>query len=168
MTGHANCAHLNISVAPLLLISHMHTGECKRGCAMYRFGQVARAVGVGEPTLRNWLQRNEIDLFEPRPETGWLSFTENDVFVLAVAAELIRLGAKVKPAVDAVRVGLAGVNFKTWEGRPDYLFAAPGENGWYASEDENMTATLCGPSLVKIAVPVVMAAARRRLLADRG
>jgi len=135
---------------------------------MYRFGHVAHAIGLGEPALRNWLRRNKIDLFEAQPESGWRIFTENDVFVLALAAELVRFGAPVKEAVDAMRAAMGMVNFKTWDKLPNYIYAAPVEPGWYASENEGLVADRSGPTLVKVAVPVVMSAARKRLLAYEG
>lgn len=132
---------------------------------MYRFGQVAVAVGLGEPALRNWLRRNKIDLFEAQPESGWRVFTENDVFVLAIAAELVRFGAPVKQAVDAVRQAMGFVNFKTWEHLPSYIYAAPDSVGWHAADNEGLIHDLCGPVYVKVSVPEVMSAARKRLLA---
>lgn len=135
---------------------------------MYRFGHVAHAIGLGEPALRNWLRRNKIDLFEAQPESGWRIFTENDVFVLALAAELVRFGAPVKEAVDAVRTAMGMVNFKTWDKLPNYIYAAPDQVGWYASENEGLVSDRGGPTLIKVAVPVVMSAARKRLLAYEG
>lgn len=134
---------------------------------MYRFGLVARAIGLGEPALRNWLRRNEIDLFEPKPESGWLTFTLNDVFVLAIAAQLVRFGAPVKAAVDGVRCGLGSVNFETLEGLPDYLFAAPFGERWEVSGNENLVSSMCGPVLIKLAPAIIMNEARKRLAATK-
>ena len=156
-----------------LLLFHPQSGKRRSvehfpEVAMYRFGHVAHAIGLGEPALRNWLRRNKIDLFEPQPESGWRIFTENDVLVLALAAELVRFGAPVKEAVDAMRSAMGMVNFKTWDKLPNYIYAAPDELGWYASENEALVADRGGPTLVKVAAPIVMSAARKRLLAYEG
>ena len=135
---------------------------------MYRFGHVAFAVGLGEPALRNWLRRNKIDLFEAQPESGWRVFTENDVFVLALAVELVRFGSPVKDAVDAIRKAMGFVNFKTWEHLPQVIFAAPDGSGWYAGDNEGLVHARCGPAYMKIAVPEVMNTARKRLLGYEG
>jgi len=131
----------------------------------YRFAQVAKAIGVTEPGLRNWMTRNKLDLFEGRPERGWRSFSENDVFVLALAAELVRFGAPVEDAVDAVRGGLAEVNFRTWEGLPTHLYASPCRfGGWRAYKDEAFaTGMSSSGSVLKVPVPIILVAARKTL-----
>lgn len=137
----------------------------------YRFGQVAAAIGVKEQTLRNWLFRHDdLDLFTARPKGGWRSFEEKDVFILAVAAELIRFGAPVKVAIDAVRQGLGFVDFDQVQTIPRLLYAAPDSDGWYCDPDENLVRHVA-PALTvaKISVLEVLAAARGRLVAaERG
>ena len=132
---------------------------------MYRFGQAAIAIGIPEASLRNWMTRNKLDLFDARPDRGWRTFTENDVYILAMARELVKFGVPVKSAVDAVRIGLGGTNFETWDGLPTFLFAAPDHaDEWVCDQDEGLVLTVTGSATVaKVAVPIVLAAARRRL-----
>lgn len=133
--------------------------------AMYRFPQAAMGIGLTEPALRNWVGRNDVDLFGERPKGGWRWFSENDVFVLAVAAELVRFGAKVQPAVDAAREGLAFTNFSTWEGLPNHLYAAPEATGrWVANSNRELVLEVTGAlTLVELNVPRILQATRVRL-----
>jgi len=123
-------------------------------------------MGVPEQRLRNWLHRNKtIDLLGARPENGWRSFGLNDLFILAVAGEFIKYGCPVPVAVDEARTALGGVNFDTWEGRPDYVFAAETAEGWRVEKDEGLLWAVGGqgPTVIKIDIPVLFARVRARL-----
>ena len=136
------------------------------GIPTYRFSQAAAAIGVTEAALRNWMTRNDLDLFGERPKGGWRSFNRKDVFVLALAAEMVRFGAPVKEAVDAARQGLGMTDLVSLEGMPRWLFCAPDGfgTGWGAWDDEGLAMELTGgPSLLKIAVPICLNNARKRL-----
>lgn len=131
---------------------------------MFRFSQAAAAIGVTEAALRNWMTRNNLDLFDARPAGGWRTFSERDIFVLAIAAELIRFNAPVRAAVEAARTGLGDMNFKTLAGMPNHLFAAPNAHGWDARTDEGLVRATSGShSILKINVPKCLHAARLRL-----
>lgn len=133
---------------------------------MYRFGQVAHAVGLGEPALRNWLRRNKVDLYQEQPVSGWRVFVEKDVLVLALAVQLVRFGSPVKAAVEAVQNGLFEWDFETWENLPEWLYFAPSpyDETWEAASDEKQLSSLFGPVYVKVHVPLVLREAHRRLL----
>lgn len=131
---------------------------------MYKFGQVAAAIGVSEASLRNWMTRYELDLFGARPRGGWRTFIEKDVYVLALAAELVRFGGTVCEAVGAARQRLGLIDAANFEELPRYIYAAPDGPGWFTADDEGMVAAKTNsPTIVKIAVPICLSHARRRL-----
>lgn len=132
----------------------------------YRFGQAAAAIGVKEQTLRNWLFRHgDFDLFNERPEGGWRAFTEADVIVLAVTAELIRVSnATVSQAISAVRLALGEMDFLTNAGMPNVIHFAPNGLRWFADENEKLVREVTGsPTVVSLAVPIVIRSAVGRL-----
>lgn len=131
---------------------------------MYRFGQVASAIGVTEAALRNWLTRNNVALWSERPEGGWRSFALRDVYVLALSAELVGYGAKVDDAVNAVQSALAEVLGHEPDKLPSYLYAVRTQFGWELLADEGMALHLGGDrSVIKLAPLVIMQHARQRL-----
>lgn len=132
----------------------------------YRFGVVAAALGVNEQTLRNWLHRaKDPDLFTERPQGGWRSFDERDVWVLAIVAEFMRFGATTNEAVDAARQAMdIRRNARTLEGVPRSLFAAPSPDGWFVNEDKGLVMHHSGGGAVlEIPMRGVLSAAVRRL-----
>ncbi len=133
----------------------------------YRFGQAAKAIGVTEAALRNWMTRNQLDLFDERPANGWRSFSENDVMVLALAAKLVAFGASVDDAVRATTDALANVNFRNMDGLPYYYWAAPSRlGGWFLCDKEELVLSEAvdgGDAAVRIAPIRVLSAALKRL-----
>lgn len=134
----------------------------------YRFGQTAAAIGVTGAALRNWMSRNEVDLWGERPEGGWRSFSDRDVYVLALAAELVNYGAKVDEAVNAVQGAIANAPGGDPLGLPSYLYAARSRfGGWEMHADEGLALTLANHrSVIKLAPTVIMAEANARLRGD--
>jgi hypothetical protein len=134
---------------------------------VYRFGQAAAALGVPEQRLRNWLHRHkEIDLFGSRPQGGWRSFTEEDLFVLAVAARLFAYGCPFVTAVNEVRCALDAKWLVEPAKAPPFLFAAETASGWCATTDENLLWAYNGrhlTDLVRISLPQLFAEVRRRV-----
>lgn len=133
---------------------------------IYRFGVVAAAIGVNEQTLRNWLFRaKDLDLFTERPQGGWRSFDERDVWVLAIVVELMRFGATINEAVDAARQAMdIRRNGRTLEGVPHSLFAAPAPDGWFVGEDKSLVLHHGGGGAVlEIPMRGVLSAAVQRL-----
>lgn len=132
----------------------------------YRFGSVAKAIGVPEQTLRNWLFRGkDLDLFTERPAGGWRAFEERDIWVFALMVEFMRFGSTVNAAVDAARQALdIRRNPRTLEGVPHHLYAAPHPDGWEVSEDKEMVVRVSGcPSVLEIPMQQVLADTARRL-----
>jgi hypothetical protein len=69
----------------------------------FKFGQAAYGIGVTEKTLRNWLQRGQVDLVTERgPDDAHYSFAIADLVVLSVVAELVRYGCPVRTAYDGL------------------------------------------------------------------
>jgi hypothetical protein len=131
---------------------------------MYKFRQVAAAIGVSEASLRNWMTRYELDLSGSRPKGGWRTFIEKDVYVLALAAELVRFGGTVCEAIGAARQRLGLMDATTFEGLPRFMYAAPDGAGWFTADDEGIVAAKTkSPTVVKISVPICLSQARRRL-----
>lgn len=63
-----------------------------------RFSDAAIAVGVNQKTLRNWLQRNKINLISDHSGPSWTEFTYGDICVLALMREMVRWGVQVNEA----------------------------------------------------------------------
>ncbi|GLT00116.1 hypothetical protein GCM10007897_15000 [Sphingobium jiangsuense] len=98
----------------------------------YRFSQAAEIIGISRAALRNWMTRNQLDLFDERPANGWRSFSENDVMILALAAKLVAFGASVDDAVMAAKGVLTNMG-----GHPMYYWAAPSRfGGWIISDED--------------------------------
>ena len=140
----------------------------------YRFGAAAAAIGISEQALRNWLTRNEVDLFEKRPGGGWRSFSESDIFVLSVTAELVKFGCPVDDAVRIARECLGSMNFATLTDMPQHIWAAPMPESsarqklrWEGATDYGLLWAYREreplPGAVQITVPVCLAEARKRL-----
>lgn len=102
---------------------------------MYRFGQVAAAIGMNEGQFRNWLTRDRIVLSGHRTSGGWRTFTERDVMVLALAAELVRFGARVFEAVKAVSSAVDNGGLMAMAAPYAQWWAAPDlKGGWLLDE----------------------------------
>ena len=97
---------------------------------MYRFSQVASAIGITEAALRSWLTRHRIDVGTNRPEGGWRSFDSEDVYKLAVVAEMLKFGLTVTEAYQALTKCLEDTAHGTVSGLPDFLYARPDKDGW--------------------------------------
>lgn len=54
-----------------------------------RFSDVAYAAGTTPKQLRNWLQREQVQLISEKPAEGWRAFSLNDVAILALVRSLI-------------------------------------------------------------------------------
>lgn len=63
-----------------------------------RMGDVLTALDMKRTTLRNWFDRNEIELLSGRGDTKWTEFTLGDVAVLALMQRLVRWGLDVERA----------------------------------------------------------------------
>jgi len=69
----------------------------------FKFGQAAFGAGITAKTLRNWLQRDQIELFNARSEDdAHFVFSLGDLAILAVVAELVRFGMPVRTAFDEI------------------------------------------------------------------
>lgn len=69
----------------------------------FKFGQAAFGAGITAKTLRNWLQRGQIELFNARSEDdAHFAFSLGDLAILAVVAELVRYGMPVRTAFDEI------------------------------------------------------------------
>ena len=69
----------------------------------FKFGQAAYGAGITAKTLRNWLQRGQIELFNARGEDdAHFAFSLADLVILAVVAELVRYGMPVRDAFDGI------------------------------------------------------------------
>jgi hypothetical protein len=69
----------------------------------FKFGQAAYGIGVTDKTLRNWLQREQVDLITGRgPDDAHYSFALADLVILSVVAELVRYGCPVRTAYDGL------------------------------------------------------------------
>lgn len=134
---------------------------------MYRRRQAAYGAGLTAKSLHNWTTLYDLDLFEARPDRGWRTFSENDVFIMAIAAQLVRYGCHVKTAVQGVRTALGMVDFKTFNNLPTYLYAAELNGQWLIDSDEGLIsmpfANGAPPALVRVFVTRCIADARRRL-----
>lgn len=108
---------------------------------MYRFKQAASAIGISEPALRAWLTRENLGIWDDRPQRGWRTFTDDDISKLALVAELVSYNAKVKEAFDLIESIVLSVGkgdparlpdaleFLRVNGRFHYL-KNPGNNGF--------------------------------------
>lgn len=141
---------------------------------MYRAGKVATAIGITPMAFRNWLRTDRhgggIDLFEQAPDGGWRSFSENDVFVLATAAQLVKFGCPVPRAIQLVRECLGATKFATWEGLPGTIYATIDPDGrWIADPNEAMLGmgfrNRIAETVIHIRPAVLFANVRRRLTA---
>lgn len=111
----------------------------------FRFGQAAEAIGVKEAALRNWLSRNNVDLWGERPDGGWRTFTARDVLILSLAAELVSFGAKVDDAVFAVQAAVADAPGADPFELPATLYGARSVfGGWELHADKGMAKSLAG------------------------
>jgi len=144
---------------------------------MYRAPKVAVAIGVTPAAFRNWLRTDRhgggIDLFEQAPDGGWRSFSENDVFVLATAAQLVKFGCPVPRAIQLVRECLGQTNFTTWEGLPAAIYATiDPAGGWVADPNEGMLGmgfrNRTAEAVIKIKPAILFANVRYRLALNGG
>ncbi|MDZ4307366.1 MerR family transcriptional regulator [Allopontixanthobacter sp.] len=92
----------------------------------YKFGEAAKAAGLTEGQLRNWLARYD-DLWLPtgREAGKWREFSFRDIVVLGFAVELIRWGAKVPQATEAGLVFLGCYNVSVWDDDAADKFEGP-------------------------------------------
>jgi hypothetical protein len=69
------------------------------------FTQAARAAGITEKQLRNWLDKQQVRLEadQGRGERKWRRFQLLDVLRLAVVGSIVRYGISVGSAVEMVR-----------------------------------------------------------------
>lgn len=139
--------------------------------ARYRLGDAAEAIGGGpgaEQRIKNWLHRyKDLDLHGARPEKGgWRRFTEADIFVLALAAQLIKFGCPIPVAFREARTTLGSADLETLKDLPDEVFAAETDEGWVIEKDEKLLWAIGarGPTILKINVPMLFAPVRTRLL----
>lgn len=70
--------------------------------AVLRFSQAVHASGLKPKTLRNWLDRDSIELFSERGD-GWQEFSHADIAMLALLAELNGTGMTLPVASRIAR-----------------------------------------------------------------
>ena len=77
--------------------------------AQITFGIAARAAGLSEKALRNWLDKGQVGLEFDRDREGasWRRFSILDVMRLAVIGALVRYGLRVQVAVSLVDTEMA-------------------------------------------------------------
>lgn len=69
----------------------------------FKFGQAAYGAGITPKTLRNWLQRGQIELFNERGEDDpHFAFSLGDLAVLSLVAQLVRYGMPVSTAFEGI------------------------------------------------------------------
>lgn len=114
-----------------------------------RFSDVALAIETSPKSLRNWLQRGQVELFTDRDD-GWHEFTYGDVAVLAIVRKLVDFGVGVPMASQIAHEALAmfpeglrrGIQFPRflvvpWE--PYSLLVWPdGGDAWRLNTFENV------------------------------
>ena len=73
--------------------------------AQITFGHAARAAGIAEKQLRNWLDKGQVLLQgeDERVDGQWRRFSFIDVIRLAVIGTLVRYGVRVSMAADIIR-----------------------------------------------------------------
>ena len=64
-----------------------------------RFAHAVFALDVTPKTLRNWLQREQVTLFEDQPE-GWKTYSHLDIAKLALVRRMVDFGLGVEDAND--------------------------------------------------------------------
>lgn len=90
---------------------------------MYRFGQVAEAIGISKGALRNWLAAGHVDGRSDRQEGSWRTFSRQQIEELAFTAELVRYGITVKDAHAAVQDAFRKYREQpAWPYKPGSLF----------------------------------------------
>lgn len=72
-----------------------------------RLADVAFAIEATPKTVRNWFERNQVELtFGGGHDGGWREFSIADVAVLAVVRKLVEFGMNVKAASDFANAAL--------------------------------------------------------------
>jgi len=69
----------------------------------FRFADAAFAIDTNPRTLRNWMQRNELDLTSEYSGRNWTEFNLADIAILSIMRALIRWGLGVE---DANRIAM--------------------------------------------------------------
>lgn len=80
-----------------------------------RFSDVAFGIEAPPKTLRNWLQREQVDLFSDAPLSGgWRRFPLIDVAILALVRRLVTFGINVETASALAHTILIKMQGDTW------------------------------------------------------
>ncbi|MGV3456306.1 helix-turn-helix domain-containing protein [Sphingomonas sp.] len=120
----------------------------------FRFGDVAKAIGTSPKSLRNWLQRGQVQLSSPEPQgSNWRDFSSDDIAQLAIVRRLVDFGIEVRVA-DQLSVGiLAGMELVRQDQQGDFrvtdyqvaVHPVRGDEGW-------QVIPICHPSEIQAAV----------------
>lgn len=136
---------------------------------MFRRSEAARGAGLTPSAFDGWLNRYDFDLFNIRPSGGWRSFTEEDIFILAVAARLVRFGCPVQTAIDGVHDALFDAVHEgklDYSKMPTYLYAAEQDGTWSVHPDRNFAAFSAGErpeAVIEIALILCLDRVQTRL-----
>jgi len=80
-----------------------------------RFSDVAFGIDATPKALRNWLQREQVDLFSEVPAAGgWRRFPMIDVAILAIVRHLVAFGFNVETASSAANTILLRMMGEKW------------------------------------------------------
>ena len=80
-----------------------------------RFSDVAFCIDATPNALRNWLQREQVDLFSEAPaDGGWRRFPMIDVATLALVRHLVAFGFNVETASSAANTILLKMMGEKW------------------------------------------------------
>lgn len=80
-----------------------------------RFSDVAFAIDATPKALRNWLQRDQVDLFSEAPEGGgWRKYPLIDVAILALVRQLVTFGINVETASSLANTILLKMQGRDW------------------------------------------------------
>ena len=79
-----------------------------------RFSEVVFAINTSPKALRNWLQREQVQLVSERPEGAWQHFTIADIAALALVRAIVDFGVGVETASRLARSILLEIQGKNW------------------------------------------------------
>jgi len=91
-----------------------------------RFSDVVYAIDTSPKALRNWLQREQVEIISERSDGTWQQFSKGDVAVLALVRRLVDFGIRVETASRMARTILIELQGVDWLERDTYLNDAIG------------------------------------------
>lgn len=77
-----------------------------------RFGDAAYAIGATPKQLRNWLQRDLVQIDTPKKDGGWAEYSFFDIAILSLVKRLVDFGTDIRTASD-----IANKVFDMFDGR---------------------------------------------------